>query len=271
MTIQSVHVAGFPELMHYEPKCKLCMLTRENPGLLKVVHRKFREGLGSKALINTLRPVFEQQGVVIASVSAFERHLKGHIDYEAVSDPDEFDMPDPVAVVLDRLNDEEASMLASGPDAIAYGHNDSDYHNLAELFRRLVRRIVSLDEDPTAFLTDDGPNKQHNFQRLQIWSGMVANAKSIIEGLNKMRNSDRMTVSILENHTKRYATAVAGPLAAALRDIRVDLRQLAQHEPKAHALEVKLGMLLDHDVGELFTSAAARSLSETGQQYKLLN
>lgn len=266
-------VVGFPELTGFEPKCKLCRLSSDAPGLLKLLHRKHAEGLGSKALMALLRTMFDRYSVNMPSLSAFNRHLSGHVDHSQVSDADDYTLPDPLALVLAKLDDEAPAMFKARPDVIAYGHNDSDYHNMAELFRRLMRRVVALDDDPLAFTAADageGGERIHNFDRLAKWSGMIANCKSIIESLNKMRNSDRMTVSILEQHTKRYATAVAQPLVTELRAIREQLAALAASNADAHALDVRLGTLLDHQVSEMFTDAAGRTLAETEKHYKLM-
>jgi hypothetical protein len=178
----------------------------------------------------------------------------------------EFDLPDPVEARLERLAQDADSLLNSNYHNLPLGQNDSDYHNMVNLFQKLLRRIESLDADPTAFQNEDG---SHGFQKLNTWSGMIANAKSILEGLSRMRNSDRMTVSILEQHTKRYAMAISGPIGLILREIRDELQGV--RSDKAQALATRLTLVLDHDILQLMTDAAMRSLRESKEQYKLLN
>lgn len=258
---------GFPELTAYEHRCLLCRLTRTNAGLLKLVHKlKYEEDLGEYGTHARMQPVFERHGVPLPSRRAFGRHLTGHIDITQIKELAEFDMPDPTEAQLERLELTEDNLRDLQKIDVALGKNDSDYHNMADLFRRLMRRIAALDADPTAFLTPDG---QHSNQRLSTWTNMINNAKSIIEGLNKMRNSDRMTVSILEQHTKRYATAIAGPIGDVIRDVRDELMQV--EHPKAREMASRLTLLVDRDVTDIFTDAAVRSLRESREKYKLLN
>jgi len=231
------------------------------------MHQYRREdGLGEHAMHTRMRPIFERHGIKPPSMRAIGRHLTSHVDYDIVPDKDNFDLPDPEEVAFERLAAAEGELKQIAPSDVALGKNDSDYHNMADLFRRLMRRIAALDADPTAFVNPDG---QHSMQRLNTWSNMVSNAKSIIEGLNKMRNSDRMTVSILEQHTKRYATAIAAPIADVVRSVRDDLAFI--DHPKARELELRLTILLEQGVPGIFRDAAVRSLRESREKYKLLN
>lgn len=265
--LHSPVVPGFPEITQPTPQCKLCTLAASAPGLLKLMHAARRdEDLGNDALATRMRGAFERHGHMVPSPRAIGRHFSGHVDFAAVPAVGDFDMPDPMQVTFERLAGAEQDLTALRPEDIALGRNDSDYHSMADLFRRLMRRIASLDSDPYAFVNDDG---KPSLQKLSIWSNMISGAKSIIEGLNKMRNSDRMTASILEQHTKRYATALAAPLADTIRGVRDGLRTV--DDPRVRALEQRLTVLLESGVGDMFTEAAASALRETKEQYKLLH
>lgn len=263
-------VPGFPELIALEPRCHVCQLVQSHSGLVKLVHRYRRdEGLGAEMLEQRMKPIFERHGVTPLAGKSMTRHLLNHVDFDRVPKDgavDTFGLPDATELSIDRLATDAAALRAGNLDDLATGANDSDYHQMADLFRRLVRRVRAMDGDPTAFVTPDG---QPSVQRLTVWANMVTSAKSIIEGLNKMRNSDRMVASILEAHTKRYALAVAQPLAASIRDVRDALSH--HHDPVVRAQADRLSALLDNDVSDIFTQAALRSLRESKEQYKLLN
>lgn len=261
-------VAGLPELRH-EPRCKVCQLVTDHPGILKLLHEFKRDEpeMGEYALHTKMRPIFERHGIKGPSSRAIGRHLAQHVDFTIVPPVvAKFDLPDPDVVMFERMAEAEQQLRSFSAADVALGANDSDYHSMADLFRRLMRRISALDADPKAFMNPDG---RHSMQKLNTWASMVNTAKSVIEGLNKMRNSDRMTVSILEQHTKRYAAAVASPLASTLRDVRDELMFI--EDPKAKELAQRLTLLLSEEVSGIFTDAAKKSLGETRERYKLLN
>lgn len=263
----SSEINGFPELS-FEPRCTLCQMVHTHAGILKYIHREYaKDTPGDVALHSRIKPIFERHGISpCPSPRAFGRHVRSHVNLDQMGSMDAFDVPNPVEAVCDRFDETSMDLRRLDPADLALGHNDSDYHNMADLFRRIYRRIAALDSDPEAFRTPEG---KHNFQRYRDWANMVSSAKSILEGLNKMRNTDRMTVSIIEQHTKRYATALVGPIGDVIRGVRDEL--FAIDHPKAQELSMRLSLLLDKDVPLIFRDAAVRTLKESKDKFKLLN
>lgn len=260
-------VAGFPEIVNREPKCKLCQLCQRDRGLLKLVHRmRHEEELGNSALRTKVRAVFERQGQPVPSPRSFGRHFEEHVDFSRMPDPDALAMPEPVETTLHRLESDADGLRMADPEELALGRNHSDYHQLTDLFVRLTRRITALDSDPRAFINQDG---SHSFQKLSTWAGLIDNARRIIEGLNKMRNSDRMTVSILETHTRRLATSFTRPVATEMRMIRDQL--LTSSDPTAQRVATHMTALLDDGVPTIITDAATKAMRESREEFKLLN
>lgn len=259
--------AGFPELTTREPKCKLCQLTDSHRGLLTLVHRlRHEEGYGPDAIRTRIRGAFDRSGLVAPSARSIGRHFEEHVDFSQMPEPDALALPDPVEVTLERIERDTSELRILDPEDMAMGRDNSDYHQLVDLFRRLLRRVTALDEDPTAFRNADG---SHAFQKLNAWTSMVDNARKIIEGLNKMRNTDRMTISILEQHTKRFATEFTRPVAGELRAIGALLS--TSNDPVARAAGERIAALLNEGVRDIMTGAAVRALQESKQEYKLLN
>lgn len=260
-------VPGFPEIIRREPKCKLCQLGNTHRGLLRLTHRlRHEEDLGNDALRTRMRPAFERQGLVPPSPRSMGRHFDEHVDWTKLPDPDALAMPEPIEATLDRLERDIGDLRMADPEDLALGRNDSDYHQLADLFERIKRRIAALDADPTAFTNQDGT---HSFTKLSTWSSMIDNARRLIEGLNKMRSSDRMTVSILEQHTQKFATAITRPVAAELRSIRDTL--YTSDDPKAQFAARQISDLLTGGVTTIMRDAAVQSLRDSKDHYKLLN
>lgn len=260
-------VPGFPEIIRREPKCRLCQLADTNRGLLKLSHRlRYEEEYGNDALRTKLRGVFERAGMVAPSPRSIGRHFNDHVDWSKLPDADALALPEPVEATLNRLESDIGELRLADPEDLALGRNDSDYHQLASLFQRLLRRITALDADPRAFTNADN---SVSFPKLSTWTSMIDNARRIIEGLNKMRNSDRMTVSILESHTKKFGTAFARPVAHELRAIE---RMLSEsHDPAAQAAAQKITELLNSGVTTIMSDAAVQSLRDSKEQYKLLH
>lgn len=260
-------VVGFPEIVQREPKCKLCQLTHTNRGLLKLVHRfRHEDQLGNDALRTKVRGVFDRQGVACPSPRSFGRHFDDHVDFSCLPDEDALAMPETLEATLHRLEKDAGDLRMADPEDLALGRDNSDYHQLTALFLRLQRRIEALDADPTAFTNADG---SHSFAKLGTWASLIDGARKIVEGLNKMRNSDRMTVSILEQHTKRFATAISRPVAHELRSIQTMLEHCA--DPNAQRAADAIAQLLNVGVTTIMTDAAVQSLRDSKETYKLLN
>lgn len=259
-------MAGFPEIVNREPKCKLCQLVDTHRGLLRLVHRMaYEREYGAEALRNRVIAAFERHGVPCPAPRSFGRHFGSHVDFSHLNE-DALAMPEPLEVTLQRLETDTNELRLADPEDLALGRNNSDYHELSRLFLRLQRRIEALDQDPTAFTNADG---SHSFSKLGTWATLIDNARKVIEGLNKMRNSDRMMVTVLEQHTKRFATAISKPVATELRDIQRLLA--ASKDPVAHRALAQIEALLDERVREIMTDAASHSLRMSKEQYKLLN
>lgn len=256
---------ALPELK-YEPKCRVCQLANEHPGIVQLVHKyKVKDKYGASPIAARIRDVVVAQGIRPISSRSINRHFEGHVDFDQLY----IKAPAENVFKVDgtNLDAAETEMINHNLRDLALGKNDSDYHNMVELFRRLMRRIIALDADPMAFLSEDGKN--HSTNRLNTWKSMIDSAARIVSDLNRMRNQDKMTVSILENHTKKFATAVAGPIGAEIREVRDQLIDI--QDPKAQQLALRLDALLTVGVTDIFSKAATSSLRQSKEQYKLPN
>jgi hypothetical protein len=97
---------------------------------------------------------------------------------------------------------------------------------------------------------------------------MIKTTGGILSDLNKMRNSDRLTISILENHTKTFTTEVAKPLADILLPIQKEMAQ--NPDPAVQVLAGKLHTLLTAEVISIFKKAAEESMQRSKEQFKLV-
>lgn len=169
-----------------------------------------------------------------------------------------FDIPELQA----RFDEDELYLRSRASHANALGRNDSDYHNMWGLFLRVIRRAEAIDNDPQAFLS---PSGAYDTKAVETWAKLIDNGRKILEGLNKMRNSDRLTVHILESHTRSFAEALAGPLGVELRAILTELQQV----PEASHVTARLARLVNDGVVTIFRRAALETITKSKEEYKL--
>lgn len=159
-----------------------------------------------------------------------------------------------------RFEEDDAFLRRSSFADNARGLNDSDYHNMYGLFLRVLRRIESLD-DNNAIISQSGCD----VKLLATWNALLDNARRMIEGLNKMRNSDRLVLHILESQTKSFAQAIASPLGVELREIVLELERI----PEASHITARMKRLVGSGVSSMFRNAALETLARTREEYKL--
>lgn len=161
-----------------------------------------------------------------------------------------------------RFEEDDSSLRRVSFAEGALGHNDSDYHNMWGLFLRIVRRAEAIDEDPTAFSNADG---KLDPKILDTWGKLIDNGRKILEGLNKMRNSDRLVIHVLETHTRSFAQAIAGPLGVELRELLLDLEEI----PEAAHVATRMRRLINDGVRTMFQTAALETMARSRDEFKL--
>lgn len=167
------------------------------------------------------------------------------------------------SIDLDRLEEEEKALRSVSADQIALGHNASDYHNMAALFRQMVDRAAAMNADPTAFVNAKG---QYDTRALLAWKALVSECRQILEGLSKMRNSDKLTAAILERHTREFSQSAAASLGAQIGDLLGKIDELDREEMRS-----MLKQLLSRGMPKAFSDAARATMETSRDQFALLN
>lgn len=251
---------NFPEIIAFEPRCKLCQLGRDNPPVLRLVHSyRTREQLGDYAIRARIKPALSNWGITLPTARSIGRHFDNHVNFSIA--PNEIPQ-----ALRDSVSFDEDSLKAANPKDAALGLNDSDYVQMWDLFVRLMRRITALDDDPSTFRNPDG---SHAFAKLNTWASLIKEARQTIEGLNKMRNADKMTIHLLEQHTHKYAVAIAEPLASELREVYTEISMIL--DPRARQAAARIEALLETQIPALLYKAAEEAMASSKDQYKLLN
>lgn len=234
-------IPGFPEIIQFEFRCRTCRLTQDEPGIARVVHDLWAAQhnlaardpakLSERQTAEKAALLLERHGVREVDRRSMERHFASHVNFEeaTLGVAEKFRMPkeDELTPYLDE---DEAALLDISDDKGPEGQNGNDYQKMYQQFRRMERRLQALDADPTFLMTKEGTFNAMNFATFV--KGMQE-ARQTLEGLNKMRNQDRVVLAILEGHTKRFVMAASASVQDEIREILATLRAEAPHKSRA--------------------------------------
>ena len=163
---------------------------------------------------------------------------------------------------LSRLAEEEEELRKISPIEGALGRNHSDYHSMWNLFTQIVDRANVMNQDPAAFVTKDGFNEK----TLSVWTKMISTAKSILEGLNKMRNNDKMMSLLLEDHTKAFTQSVCIELGVEIKRIIEDIDEGSTKDD----IILSLKRLMYKKIPHIFTKSATSTLAQAKEDFSLI-
>lgn len=166
---------------------------------------------------------------------------------------------------VDRFVEDESSLRAISPDEGVHGENSSDYRHMYDLFLRMTRAAATLRNDPTAFVGKYG----YDDKVMNAYIKMEATALKALSELNRMRNQDRMTTVILDNHTRDISEMVAIEVG---RELRLLLGSLENESSvNTSELSLRLRSLLYKRLPEILITIANKSLDASKKEYGLLN
>lgn len=165
---------------------------------------------------------------------------------------------------FDRLEEEEEALRVASPIETAMGRNASDYRNMASLFQQIIQRASAMNDDGRAFLDARGG---YNTRALATWKSLISEARQILEGLSKMRNTDKITSYILEKHTRDFSQMVAAALGKSILDIIDALDASSDRDD----VKRQLTKLVNRGVPSMFRDAAHATLTSSKEEFGLLN
>jgi len=171
--------------------------------------------------------------------------------------------PNLPAVDEARLLEEENELRAVSPIEGALGKNNSDYRAMYDLFLRLFNDAASLRADPSAFMKDG----VYNDKVINAYAKLMGLAMKGMEGLNRMRNNDKMVSRMLNETAQDMAQAVSIELGAELKAV-IDLVDTGATPDET---VIRLKRLMYKKVPEIFLKAANNSITSTREEYGLLH
>lgn len=162
----------------------------------------------------------------------------------------------------ERFNEDDASLRETSLESVASLRNSSEYAFLHDLYVKIYQRFQAIDADAQAFANKNGG---WDLGMLKAYTSLCHEVRAIIESLNKMKNSDRLVLMILETHTKKFAQNLAAPMGLELRGVCEELARI----PEASHAAARLTALVEGGVTNLFKKAAVDSLAQSREKYNL--
>ena len=272
--------ADFPELVRTHARCTLCALIADHPDLLKEIHYMTKQRIGTRRIAVLIEPELQERGLRLIDFRAIGRHQKGHLSRNLIVDPtqelpvfeEEPPPPPPPPLPLPKKaatkKTSRKKAAREGPAAASYVEqrapstdDEADYFELRKLFDRLLPMLDLANRDLTRKAQDDRGLTAADYK---VILAMYSECRQQLEGLNKMRNSNRLTRAVIEAHTSQVLTMLSEPLGQKLRDIR---RQLEHNDPTAAI--AMLASLIDSDLPPMLVSTGKEAIRRSVDEYKL--
>ena len=280
LAARNVIVPSFPEIIQKETQCRLCSLVEDAPDVLRAIHDYYQQGLGGRALVTRCGEIWAERGVAPPHHRSYERHFKQHVNFSEVnlavgeSMEEDFSLPSgddlvaPPPPIHTRAGSPPGTLTPAPPPEVQLPEpraedieaGAGDYFTMESLIIRLQARVDQLDKD-TAFVDRDG---RVNTYGIVIWLKLISELRQALESLNRMRNGDRLTKSIIQATVKRNAVLTSAPL---IQRFQLIIELLRNGTPETAAAELE--KLTGGDIGAIMLKAAEEAVRESCEVYKL--
>jgi hypothetical protein len=237
--------SDFPELTSKASRCRACAMADTNPSALAVCHDLIRKGIITNEVVRRMKPVMLEAGLEPLSFRTIQNHASDHIT---------------VTMIADRFSGRKLMMAEEEKPVIPLMPRSDvvlDYQEMRKLYDKLVP-ILDMAYD---LLEKSGEISGGDIITLVRVFG---EARQQLEALGKMRNSDRLTLAILEWHTRAMAHNISEPLGRKLREIEADLE-----DGDAELAQAKLHTFLHKEIGPIFLAGARDALNKSSEEFKL--
>jgi len=247
-------VPGFPEIVAFTPRCLLCALAKDDPERLRSLHSQRAAGVTVKGLRGLVQATWPDT----PDLRSFSRHFDAHVNLSADVD---FAIPEmrgsPRRESDVRAAVEKALAAASAEEA----EDASDFIDMRGVVQRMKRWVARFDDE--AALQDDETGRLDRGWMV-IAMKLSGELRASIEALNRMKNTERLTRTMLQGHTKRYTQHISPQLTAELLALRAAV--LAGDVTLAAR---QVDDLLNAKLGLIYRQSADASVQESCDLYKL--
>lgn len=166
------------------------------------------------------------------------------------------------STAIQRITEDDKSLrLLPLPGRAADTEEADEYDEMRALFVELAETMRAIRSDPNSLKS---PLGGYDVSMIRAITSMVDALRKIMSDINKMKNSDRLTLAILETHTRSMSQNLAIPLG---EKIRVTLAHIEDGE--IDAARDSLMALVQGDIVDIFREAATQAMTSSREQYRL--
>jgi len=251
--VGTVVIAGFPEITTTHPNCRSCGHARTHPEIVHTLHELYRQNIEQRPLHAKMANVYEGAGIRAPTRPALMRHLKGHL-------------------TPSRISYTFNGVTGAPPEAPRGDDFETDYFEMRRLYgdmlalrRQFEKSMKARAAIAAAAATKAGvPGKSTSYDTL-VMTKLHAESRQTLKTLHDMRNSERLTGTILVRHTELLLGMLSGPLGAAIRGVR---DRLARGDTRESLVD-GLNDILENDINALFVTLADQAVAQSKDRFKL--
>lgn len=257
MSVRELQIR-FPELTARASRCRVCQLADDAPDLLAIAHELVRQGLTSSEISKRMHAALKEQDIRALTPRTILNHTEMHISESRIVNRYE-----------GAGNDKSPRKVQGGLSVVDGGvlplptkqsDVEADYHEM----RRLYDKLLPILDMAFELMETAQEEEKIDGSSLITLVRVFSEARSQLETLAKMRNSDRLIAAILEWHTRAFTHNLAEPISRKLREILCDL-----DDDDAELARAKLQLFLQEEIGPIFLAGARNALTKSAEEFKL--
>lgn len=249
--------------IRYEFRCKICRLSQEHPELYLQIHEMvLKERLTYTAALQKANHYIEEKqlGIALLNIVNIGSHFRKHIGADQrvamvianEIEPPSFAPAPKVAKAMQRMVEEHV------------GDEVDDFRNLDNIRSRLTTQLDVLE---TQLNTVDPLTKatRLSHQAVGLYKELIGEIRNCINDLNKMRQSERLIKTVVQQLLDRMTFAIIPQL---LDEYTIISEELAHH---GTALEVvrNIDERLRTKTAQIIATTARAAVVEVQRTFKL--
>lgn len=254
--------AGFSQL-RYEFRCKICRLSQEHPELYIQIHEMvLKERLTYTAALQRANHYIEehQLGIALLNIVNIGSHFRKHIGADqrvamVISqeiEPPSFSPPPKVAKAMQKMVDEHV------------GDEVDDFRNLDNIRSRLTAQLDVLENqlntvDPVTKAT------RLSHQAVGLYKELIGEIRNCINDLNKMRQSERLIKTVVQQLLDRMTFAIIPQL---LDEYTIIAEELSHHGTPTEIVR-NIDERLRTKTAQIIATTARAAVVEIQRTFKL--
>lgn len=249
------------DVVRFEYRCKICQLSVRLPSLYRRVHELvLRDKMSYSSAMAEVNTYIKQHnlGIKMLNMVNMSGHFSKHIN-----------ISQQVALAVARANQAPAPPPAAVGDvrplAVTAAEDDvDDFKNLDELRRRLTGVLQKLETQLESKDLATGAMKLDRWN-VQLFVSIISEARACVNDLNKMRQSERLMNTVVQQLLERMTFAIIPQLLEEYKVVVEELRHEKVPERTVEMIDEKLRT----KTAQIIAQTARAAVVEVQRQFKL--